>query len=454
MKALVYALSLSSLLIACNGPQAGEVEKAEKDSTAVLQHPDWSKHASIYEVNIRQHTPEGTFNAFREHLPRLKELGVDILWIMPIQPIGEKNRKGGLGSYYSIRDYTAVNPEFGTMEDFKALVNEAHGMGLKVILDWVGNHTAWDHPWMEQHPEWYTRNEAGEVIPPVEDWSDVADLNYEGEGMPEAMLDALKFWVQEADIDGYRCDVAMMVPMEFWNRSRAALDSIKPVFMLAEAEGPEYHEKAFDMTYGWEMHHIMNQVAKGEEPVTAFDRYLAKMDSIYPRDAYRMYFTTNHDENSWNGTIEERMGANGHNFFVLATTFPYGMPLVYSGQEAGLNKRLAFFEKDTIDWSDSSRYEFYQQMLTLKDHPALANGHEQGSFDRVSTPEKSGVYAYTRSKGKDQLLVVLNFSDEAQEVSYAGLPGKKRNVAAGRAKPGLTEASVQVAAHDFAILRL
>ncbi|HBF21350.1 MAG: alpha-amylase [Owenweeksia sp.] len=454
MKKSIGILGLVTLVWACNGPVVKEAEPVDNDTTASLEHPAWSKHSSIYEVNIRQYTPEGTFNAFKEHLPHLKELGVEILWIMPVQPIGEKNRKGKLGSYYSIKDYTAVNPEFGTMEDFKGLVNEAHDMGFKVILDWVGNHSAWDHPWMEQHPDWYTRNDSGKVIPPVEDWFDVADLNYEAPGMQEEMMNALKFWVKEADVDGYRCDVAMMVPMDFWNRARKSLDSIKPVFMLAEAEGPEFHEQAFDMTYGWEFHHIMNQIAKGEEPVSALDTYLIKMDTLYPESAYRMYFTTNHDENSWNGTIGERMGANHKNFFVLATTFPYGMPLIYSGQEAGLNKRLSFFDKDTINWEqDTVLFDFYQQMIRLKsDHEALANGADQGDFERIATDDASKMYAYVRSKGNDKMLVILNFSDQPGELTYQGL--SSIDLLAGRAEKGSQEGAVKVAANDFTIIGL
>ncbi len=412
-------LALISAMGCQQSPQKNIEKTVEETPISVkVKHADWVKNASIYEVNIRQFTPEGTINAFRKELPRLKALGVELLWIMPIQPIGEKNRKGSLGSYYSIKDYTAVNPEFGTLEDFKALVKEAHALGLKVILDWVANHTAWDAVWIDQHPDWYTRNDSNEIVSPVEDWSDVADLNYGNKDMRAAMLAALKFWVREADIDGYRCDVAMMVPMDFWNQAREELDDINPVFMLAEAEGPEFHEKAFDMTYGWEFHHLMNQVAKGLEPVSGFTQYAQKQDTTYGEGDIRMYFTTNHDENSWNGTVYERLGENHRNFFILAATFPQGMPLVYSGQEAGLNKRLAFFEKDTIDWTDTSLVEFYKQVLHLHaGHPALANGKAEGDFKVLA--EEKGLYAYTRSKAGQTLLVALNFSNSAQRLMLA-----------------------------------
>ncbi len=421
MKTKITVLSalLGVALISCSSAPKEEINEAIENNLPSVTHVDWAKDASIYEVNIRQYTPEGTINAFREKLPKLKDLGVKILWLMPVQPIGELNRKGGLGSYYSIRDYTAVNPEFGTLEDFKMLVQEAHDMGFKVILDWVANHTAWDAVWMEEHKDWYTQNDSGKVVSPVDDWSDVADLNYDNAAMRTAMLNALKFWITETDIDGYRCDVAMMVPMDFWNRTRVALDSIKPVFMLAEAEGPEFHEKAFDMTYGWELHHIMNQVAKGLESVSVFTKYAEKQDSTYPSNALRMYFTTNHDENSWNGTIEERMGVNGKNFFVLAATFPQGMPLVYSGQEAGLNKRLAFFEKDTIAWENEALLPFYSTILKLKkNHPALQNGKEEGSFAVIAENNAEQLYAFERTKDGKTLLVALNFSGKAASFDY------------------------------------
>ena len=355
MKKLTAIIACIGLL-SCQGPaETSDTGNGDKKPTIsdLGMHPEWTEQSSIYEVNIRQHTPEGTINAFAEKLPEIKDLGVEILWIMPIQPIGIKNRKGPLGSYYSISDYTAVNPEFGNMDDFKNLVNKAHDMGFKVILDWVANHSSFDNVWIEDHRDWYTQVD-GEIISPNDDWTDVADLNYDNPAMRQAMLDAMKFWVEEADIDGYRCDVAFEVPMEFWNNTRAALDSIKPVFMLAEAEGPEFHAEAFDMTYGWEFHHIINKIAAGEMELSALDEYQAKMDTTYTRNDFRMFFTTNHDENSWNGTIRERMGENGKNFFVLCTTFPNGMPLLYSGQEYGLDKRLRFFDKDTIEATDSS----------------------------------------------------------------------------------------------------
>lgn len=414
MKKIAALLSVS-VILSCQGPtppaDSNADDRAEVTTPDLGMHPDWTAQSSIYEVNIRQHTPEGTIAAFAEKLPEIKELGVEILWIMPVQPIGEKNRKGPLGSYYSISDYTAVNPEFGTMEDFKAFVDEAHDMGFKVILDWVANHSSFDNVWMEDHKDWYTQVD-GVVISPNEDWTDVADLNYDNPDMRKAMRQAMKFWVEEADIDGYRCDVAFEVPMDFWNNTRMALDSIKPVFMLAEAEGPEFHEQAFDMTYGWEFHHIINEIAAGEKELSALDEYQSRMDTLYNKNDFRMFFTTNHDENSWNGTINERMGENAQNFFVLCATFPNGMPLVYSGQEYGLDKRLRFFDKDTIEATDSSLYDWYRQIVQLKmSDPTLKMGNLQGDYTRLTDTEGE-VFAFVRQKGKEQLVVALNFGDD------------------------------------------
>jgi len=418
MKKLL-AFGFAASLIACNNPadsaktENSEENKIVEPTTLMTKNtPAWSKQATIYEVNIRQYTPEGTFNAFSQHLDRLQQMGVKILWIMPIQPIGKEKRKGSLGSYYSIADYASTNPEFGTLEDFKNLVQEAHKRDMKVILDWVANHTSWDHTWINSHRDWYSQNEQGEIIAPVEDWSDVADLNYNNYEMRKAMEEDMIFWVREADIDGFRCDMAMMVPMDFWDNARVRLEELKPMFMLAEAEGPEFHAKAFDMSYGWELHHIMNDIAKGHKSVVDIDHYLGKQDSLYSKDDYRMFFITNHDENSWNGTVGDRMGANAHNFHVLASTLPQSMPLIYSGQEAGLNKALAFFEKDQIDWSNTSQYDFYTKLTHLKlEHPTLINGSEQGGFERIDTGNDR-VYAFKRMTEGAELLVYVNLAEQ------------------------------------------
>jgi len=407
-------------LFSCGSKKNSETEPTA-DSLATeafkKQMPEWAKNANIYEVNIRQYTQEGTFKAFQEHLPRLKAMGVDILWIMPIHPIGMKNRKGTLGSYYAVQNYKEVNPEFGTLEDFKALVNKAHELGFKVIIDWVANHTSWDNVWITANPEWYTQNDKGEIIAPVEDWADVADLNYDNADMQNAMIDALKYWVTETGIDGYRCDVAGMVPNEFWVKARKELDAIKPVFMLAEWGEPQIHE-AFDMSYGWDMHHIMNDVAQGKASPLAFDTLFTKIAETYPQEAFMMQFTSNHDENSWNGTEYERMGDAVKAFAVFAATIP-GMPLIYSGQEAGFNKRLDFFEKDLIVWKDNNMTGVYTKLLTLKkENAALWHGEAGGSFTKIVTDADNKVYAFVREKDDKKVVVIINMSKSQVNVNF------------------------------------
>lgn len=412
------ALMAVVLLISCQSDNALKVDTTRNVSQ--VPHTDWSKNATIYEVNIRQYTPEGTFDAFRTHLPRLENLGVDILWLMPIHPIGEENRKGELGSYYAVKDYLDVNPEFGTMEDFKELVDDAHEHNMYLIIDWVANHTAWDNNLTEEHAEWYEKDSSGNYISP-HDWTDVIQLDYSEPGLREYMKNAMKYWILEANIDGYRCDVAGMVPTEFWNDARLELEKLKPVFMLAEAEEPEHHNRAFDMSYSWELLHIMNSIAKGEMTADKIDTVLQKNRERFPENSYRMRFTTNHDENSWNRTVFERLGGGVKTFAVLTATLS-GMPLIYSGQEVGLDKPLEFFEKDVIEWTDSDNFtEFYQKLLTVKhDNEALWNGKHGGELDKIKTSTDEDVYAFIREKGKDRVFVLLNLTNEEVNVNLKG----------------------------------
>lgn len=386
--AILTVLSIN--LFACN---------SGKETTTEIEKPsEWVQNATIYEVNVRQFTPEGTFTAFEAKLPQLKELGVDILWFMPIQPIGKLNRKAVgdtfvqdlpnpdydryWGSPYSISDYVAVNPKYGTVEDFKRIISKCHDMGIKVMLDWVGNHTAWDNAWITAHPEWYTHDSTGKITDPIgEDgkswgWTDVADLNYDNKEMRAEMIKSMKFWVKECDLDGFRCDVAMEVPTDFWNEARAALETIKPMFMLAESEAhkPDQFEKAFDAYYGWEMHHVFNKLYKGEVTSGEIIKVVKNKDSINGTRAFPMNFITNHDENSWNGTINERLGESWRAMAVLSYALR-GMPLIYNGQEAGLNHRLSFFGKDEIKWDSEQAKEyfsFYKGLNKIKSMPEMA----------------------------------------------------------------------------------
>jgi len=382
---------------------------------AQLKTPEWVQNATIYEVNVRQFTPEGTFSAFEKHLPRLKNMGVDIIWLMPIHPIGELNRKGSLGSYYAVRDYRGINPEFGSHDDFAHLVDAAHQLGMKVIIDWVANHTSPDAVWIEEGKlDWYTLDSMGKVQPTLgTDWWDVADLNYDNADLRNEMIACMEYWVRDFDIDGYRCDVAGWVPMDFWNAARASLDQIKPVFMLAEAEGKELHS-AFEMTYGWEFHHIMNEIAKGEKNAADVIAFYEK--TKLPTGAFHMNFTSNHDENSWNGTEMERMGEARFALAVLAATIE-GMPLVYNGQETSLDRRLKFFDKDSINWDKMDLVDFYSRLLHLhQSNEALHVGLEQTEPRFLSTKDQKEVLVFERKAGENRVLVLLNLSNSTQKV--------------------------------------
>lgn len=411
---------LSLALCAAFAPLAAQAQASLPP--AGMQHVAWSKSANIYEVNIRQFTPEGTFKAFAAHLPRLKKMGVDILWIMPINPIGEKNRKGPLGSYYAVRDYTAVNPEFGTLDDFKALVKQAHAMGMHVIIDWVPNHTAFDNPWIKQHPDWYLHNSKGEIYSVRmggEDWSDVTGLDYSNKALWKGMVDAMTYWLREADVDGFRCDVASNVPTPFWNWARDQLDKVKPVFMLAEGDKPELQQHAFDMTYGWDTYDLFVKIAHGKADARDLEHFIAHPKLVFPRDAYRMRFTTNHDKNSWEGSDKELYGPAFRAMSVLAATLR-GMPLIYDGQESGLDKRLEFFQRDPIDWKNYQYADFYAGLLKLKhDNPALWNGQYGADVDVLETGNDK-VFAFQRKQGSNVVRVVVNVSASPQSFTLAG----------------------------------
>mgnify|MGYP003340510765 FL=1 len=395
-----------------------------------IQTPDWMKNSVIYEVNTRQFNATGTFKSFAPEIPRIKNLGVDVLWFMPIYPIGKLNRKGGLGSYYSIKNYHEVNPEFGTLADFKAVVNQAHAQGLKVILDWVGNHTAWDHPWITEHPDWYVHDSTGKIITPW-DWTDVAQLNFKNAELRKAMIGEMKFWITECGIDGFRCDVAFLVPRSFWEEARAELEKEKPLFMLAEMENnkdidpnpPGYMENAFDAYYGWTLHSASADCAKGKITGREFIVKMAEARNLFPAKAMMMSFLTNHDENSWNGTIEEKYGDHWQVFSVLNYTLQNSLPLIYNGEEANNTKRLQFFEKDPItSWADTSRYTWYRKMNHLKHtHPALQNS-PWGPKEMV-LPVSGGndnIFAFKRSKFGQSITVIVNLSNQQQWIQAVG----------------------------------
>jgi len=419
--ALIFAVSFAA--IGCKSTD-------EKLATN-LAAPEWSKNSVIYEINVRQHSQEGTFNAVTKDIPRIKELGADILWLMPINPIGVKNRKGTLGSYYSVKNYKTINPEFGTLNDFKSLVKTAHSLGQKVIIDWVANHTAWDHQWITDHPDWYEKDSAGNIITQY-DWSDVAKLNYKNQDLRKAMIEAMKYWVSECDIDGFRCDVAFLVPADFWVEARKELQAIKPVFMLAEMEmqkdinpnPKEYFNNAFNANYNWSLHGLSAEIAQGKKTYQDLLNHIKETYKETPSDVYRMSFLTNHDENSWNGTVDEKYGEKWQLFSVLNYTLPQTFPLIYSGEEANNKKRLQFFEKDAITWGDTSLFGWYRKMNALKhNQPALANGSNGAPTTFISLSHEedlNSLLAFERTTDGKSVIVVANLTNGPQAFNVVG----------------------------------
>ena len=421
--------------------------------------PDWHKNATIYEVNLRHYTKENTFKSFEAQIPRLKEMGIDILWFMPINPVSVKNRKGELGSPYSIGDYYKTNPDYGTLDDFKSMVKAIHDAGMHIIIDWVPNHTGWDNPWITEHPDWYTHDKDGNIIDPIDyntgkswGWTDVADLNFDNKEMRIGMINALKYWINETGIDGFRMDVAHGVPVDFWAQCADSLYKIKPLFMLSEGEVPDIvNNGTFIADYGWEMHHTLNEIAatqgasrikranveqgnvkEGEKAIiqkTALDidTILAKKANQYQK-GYQMQFTSNHDENLWADTEFARMG-DGHQAFAVLTATFNGFPLVYTGQESAMDKKLKFFKKDEIPWGDYKYASFYKTLFDLKHrNKALWNGSYGGPLVKIKTGNDTKIYAFTREKDGDKVLVIINLSSMEQNGKLEGAAGSYTDV--------------------------
>jgi len=413
------ALTLAVLTLAgCGDRVVSAAETPHQPQTLVkVKSPEWTRDAVIYQINLRQFTAEGTLTAAERQLPRLKELGVDILWLMPIHPIGEKNRKGSLGSPYAVRDYRTVNPEFGTFEDFKRFVDRAHALGLRVILDWVANHSAWDNPLVAQHPDWYERDWKGDFHPTSWwDWSDIIEFDYAKPELRRYMADAMAFWVKEAGVDGFRCDVAAYVPIDFWNEVRRELEAIKPVFMLAEAASRDMHYEAFDATYAWGLHSALHDVARKGASVDALAGHYSEQDNLFPRGSMRMVFTSNHDKNSWEGTEFEMFGDAVRAAIVL-TFVGDGIPLIYNGQEAGNRKRLAFFERDPLVWQVHPHAELFKRLIELKSrNSALHNGSWGARMIRITNDAPQRVLSFVRANESDKILALFNFSAEARKV--------------------------------------
>lgn len=396
------------------------------------KHPSFMHQGNIYEVNIRQYTQEGTFNAFAKHIPRLKKMGVQTLWLMPIQPISKLGRKGSLGSYYAVADYTSINPEFGTFSDFNNLIKKAHALGMKVIIDYVPNHSGADHPWLTSHPEFYEKDSTGQPTYTA-DWSDTRELNFSNTAMQDSMINTMKFWVKNTKIDGFRVDVAWGVPLPFWTKCIKLLKNIRPLFFLAEADDAALHTAGFDATYTWREYNVIKDVAAGKKDVKSLDTIFNFIDTSFEKGAWRLYFTSNHDENSWNKADFETMPGPVHApFAVLALTYNRTMPLIYSGQEEPVLRALQFFEKDPIQFSKFAREAFYTALLQLRNtNKAFGEGAQ---FKRLSVNEPNAIMAYQRDFEKDRVVVILNLSNTDQLVAFdsKGLIGNYKELFSGQ----------------------
>ncbi len=398
------------------------------DNLQIDGHPAWIMQGNIYEVNIRQYTPEGTLNAFAKHLDRLNAMGVETIWFMPINPISKVDRKGSLGSYYAVSDYTSINPEFGTLEDFKKVVQAIHDRGMKVIIDWVPNHTGADHRWLKQHPDFYVKDSLGEAAVAF-DWADVRQLNFENKVMQDSMIAAMKFWVKDTNIDGFRCDVAWNIPAPFWKKSIPQLKKMKNVFMLAEGDSTYLAKSGFDAVYPWHMFKMMEKIAKGERPAFGLDSINKENETRYPKNTIQMYFTSNHDENSWNhadfGTFPNEVHAP---FAVFTQTMKNSVPLIYSGQEEPVLRAIKFFDKDPMEFNNLQRENFYKTLLNLRKRNIALSAN--ASFKKVQVGDEKVIYAYTREKENKKILVILNLSENEQviKITDKNLIGKVHNI--------------------------
>ena len=376
------------------------------------QSAAWVRDAVIYEVYLRSFSREGTFRALERRLPELRDLGVTVLWLMPIHPVGLVHRKGTLGSPYAVKDFHAVNPEFGTMDDFRALVSSAHAAGLKLIIDLVINHTAWDNPLMNEHPDWYTRDSTGAIVPPNADWTDVADLDYSNKELRAWMAAMMEYWVRDIGIDGFRCDVAELVPTDFWEDVRERLDAIKPVMMLSEGSLPEHHPKAFDISYAWNTYDVLLPLLSGEKPASFLSQVLTSESLRFPRGSLRMRFNTNHDKNAWDMPAATKFGVDGLKLTtVLVNTIP-GVPLLYTGEEVANERRLDLFEKVEVDWNQPRVIgDLAATLFRLRRNGTALT---MGSMVTLQCTPADAVFAFLRSSREEDLVVVLNFSRDSK----------------------------------------
>ena len=429
--AKLFSLMLVCALLLCSCSKAPEDneqgnnggEETHEDDGLRYQ-PEWTKDAVIYEVNVRQFTKEGTFKAFGEHLQELKDTGINTLWFMPIHPISFKNRSGKLGSPYSVGDYLKVNPDYGSMEDFDNLVKQAHDMGFHVMLDWVANHTGWDNPWIEEHPDWYTQDGNGNIISPDGmGWPDVADLNYDNAEMRQAMIDAMKFWVEEHDVDGFRCDYANGAPVSFWEDCVKQLDEVKQVYMLAEVDVGNSRElltNAFDVSYNWHLWDTLCYTSTGAGKASSIKNYIY---TDLPDGTYALNFLDNHDKNAYEGTIRTHFSEeNLPLFFAMIYTIP-GVPMIYTGDEIGLDHALEFMDRDPVDW-DSTGISYREQLAALakirSNNPALYSGNYGGQIEYINVGESDKyIFTFSREKDGNKIKCIFNCTNKEREVDLS-----------------------------------
>jgi len=415
---------------------------------------DWVRDAVIYEVYLRSFSREASFKALERRLPELKDLGVTVVWLMPIHPVGDLNRKGRLGSPYSVQDYYSTNPEFGTLEDFKSLVEATHALGMKIIIDLVANHTSWDSKLVMEHPDWFTTDSEGAIVSPNPDWTDVADLNYDHHELRKYMIEMMEYWVQDVGIDGFRCDVAELVPTDFWDRARKELDKIKPVIMLSEGTLPEHHVEAFDLTYSWSVFDVLGKIIKGSTPVSVFDDILQNESYQFPKSSLRLRFNTNHDKNAYDAPAVVKYTRQGAKATaLLAFTFP-GVPLIYNGEEVGNDKRLDLFDKVAIDWKKNPDFrEFYRKLGMLRAQHA---GLRRGQYVKLQNTDSVKVYSFARHYEEDYVAIVINLdqSPKSVEVSVpAAEDGRLKEFFTGAiVKSARGKISLRLNALDFVVL--
>ena len=433
MKTILHTAALFATIIgsAASPPSASASSSASSSAYQGVRHPEWVRDAAIYELNLRQFTAEGTFTAAERQLPRLKALGIGIVWLMPVHPSGKLRSAGGLGSPYAVREFRAVDPAYGSVADLRHFVDTAHRLGMHVILDWVGNHSAWDNPLVAAHPDWYAHDAAGQLTsPPWFGWNDVVQFDYHAPGLRRYMADAMAFWVREADVDGFRTDAAGMVPLDFWESTRAALDRIKPVFMLAEWESRDLSFKAFDMTYGWSWASALEKIAAGHGSMDELRTYYAWDARFWPANAIRMLYVSNHDVIG-GGTEFERYGP-ALDAAIALSIVSEGMPLIFNGQEAGNRRRLKLFERDPITWRDDPEGALYRRLLAFrKQHRALWARPWGGSVMEVANDDHAHILSFSRSAAGDTVLAVFNLSPEPRSPSLRGVGGRWRDALGG-----------------------